>query len=143
MINYFTFSTLGSLMVYPAHVATDAAISRRYEREADYFGMRHAFHAGYDVEHGTKVFSRLATDEPGYNLLAYTFSTHPKWPERFLRLEKITQELEALFPAEAQALDESPDWEITMPVKPGETIQEALERLSQMEKPQIATPAAA
>lgn len=143
VVNYFTFSTLGSLMVYPAHRAADAAISRRYEREADYFGMRHAFHAGYDVGHGAKVFSRLATDEPGYDLLAYTFSTHPKWPERFLRIQKITEELETIFAEQARAIQERPDWEVTVPVKPGETIQEALERLSQMEKPAVAVPAAA
>ncbi len=144
VLNYFTFSMLGSLMVYPAHEATNAAISRRYEREADYFGMQHAFHAGYDVGHGAGVFSRLATDEPGYSLLAYTFSTHPKWPERYLRLQKITEELEKLFPEQAKTIQQKPDWGISVPVKPGETIHEALERLSQMETPDAASaPAAA
>jgi len=142
-INYFTFSTLGSFMVYPAHEATNAAVSRRYEREADYYGMRHTFHAGYDVGHGAGVFGRLATDEPGYSLLAYTFSTHPKWPERYLRLQKITEELERLFPEQAEAIQQKPDWEISVPVKPGETIHEALERLSQTETPEVATVAAA
>lgn len=141
-LNYFTFSVLGSLLVQPAYQATDAAVTRRYEREADYFGMKHAFHAGYNVEHGAKIFDRLATDEPGYNVITYTFSTHPKWPERYLRLEKIVEELERLYPEEASKMIEIPDWEVTVPVERGETIAQALDRLAQMERPTVSAAAA-
>lgn len=128
LINIVTFPGLGSAIVYPMAAATDAFVSRRYEREADYFGMQHAFHAGYDVGGGAKVFSRLATDAPGFELLAYTFSTHPKSPERFLRLEKIAGELKQKYPEKLPLL-QSPDWEVVVPVRPGESVEEALETL--------------
>ncbi len=140
VIDAFTFGGVGTLIVSPIQHATDAALSRRYEREADYFGMRHAFHSGYDVENGARVFSRLATEAPSYNILAYTFSSHPKTSERFLRLEKIIEELKTQYPAQAAKV-KSMDWEIIVPVQTGETLREAVEKLLIEKK--VPTPAVA
>ncbi len=131
VIDAFTFGGVGNLIMSPIQQATDSAISRRYEHEADYFGMRHAFHAGYDVGNGSKVFARLATDAPGYNLLAYTFASHPKTSERFLRLEKIVEEFKARYPdqAAANAKNKSLDWELIVPIAPDETLRDAVDKL--------------
>jgi len=126
-LDVVTFSGVGSALIWPVQSATDAAISRRYEREADYYGMLHTFFAGYDVESGSKIFGKLATDAPSHGLMAYTFSTHPKSSERFLRLEKIVEELKLKYPE--RNWQKSPDWEITIPVTPGETLDEAVNRL--------------
>ncbi|MBI4550405.1 MAG: M48 family metalloprotease [Candidatus Omnitrophica bacterium] len=140
MIDALTFGGVGNLVVSPMQQATEAAVSRRYEREADYFGLRHAFHSGYDVQNGSKVFSRLATDAPGYNLLAYTFASHPKTSERFLRLEKIVEELKRQYPDQA-AKEKSPEWEIVIPVSEGETLWQALEKIKN-QSPVASQPAA-
>lgn len=128
VIDAFTFPGVGSLIVMPVQRAVDAAISRRYEREADYYGMKHAFHGGYDVQHGARVFSRLATDSPNFALLAYTFASHPKTSERFLRLEKIMEEFKTKYP-DRFPLEPSPDWEVVIPVEAGETLEEAVDSL--------------
>lgn len=125
-LNMVTFG-LGSALVYPVQEATDAAISRRYEREADYLGMQHAYYAGYNVENGSKVFAKLATDAPSFSILAYTFSSHPKTSERFLRLEKIVEEFKTQDPV--RQWETSPDWEVMVPVTQGETLDQALNRL--------------
>jgi hypothetical protein len=132
-IDAVTFGGVGNLVTSPIQHATEAAVSRRYEREADYFGLRHAFHSGYDVQNGSRVFSRLATDAPGYNLLAYTFASHPKTSERFLRLEKIVEELKRQYPDEAGQA-KSPDWEFVIPVSEGETLLQAVEKLMNSSK---------
>ena len=133
LIDAFTYGGVGNVVTRPMQEATQAAISRRYEREADYFGMKHAFHAGYDVENGSKVFSRLATDAPGFTLLAYTFATHPETSERFLRLQKMIDEFKTQYP-EKFPLEKNQDWELTVPVSAGETLDIALERLIQEKK---------
>jgi len=126
-LDVVTFSGVGSALIWPVQSATDAAVSRRYEREADYFGMLHTFFAGYNVEVGSKIFGKLATDAPSHGLVAYTFSTHPKSSERFLRLEKIVEELKLKYPDRDWV--KTPDWEIIIPVTPGETLDEAVNRL--------------
>jgi len=140
VIDAFTVPGLGNLVISPVSGATDAAVSRRYEREADYFGMQHAFHSGFDVGQGARVFSRLATDTPGFTLLAYTFSSHPKSPERFLRLEKMIEEFQTQYPAKFPMAG-SPDWDIVIPMKEGETIEEAVNRLLEAERQKKAEPA--
>lgn len=147
IIDAFLVPGVGTALMSPVQQATDAAVSRRYEREADYHGMLHAFHGGYHVEHGSKVFARLATESPGFSVLAYTFSTHPKSPERFMRLEKVSEDLKSRHPDRFQQGLQNPDWEITIPVQPGESLEEALRRLSEEQReplaPQAAQPAAA
>ncbi len=138
VIDAVTIGGVGNLLLRPVEEAQEAAISRRYEREADYFGMQHAFHAGFNVENGSKVFSRLAMDTPSFSLLAYTFASHPKSSERFLRLEKIIEEFKTKYPEKWQQL-KNPDWEIVIPVGSGETLDEALNRLIESEKLNITT----
>ena len=141
IIDVFTFQGLGGLLTGPVQEATEAAVSRRYEREADYFGMKHAFHAGYDVENGSKVFARLATDTPGFTLLAYTFASHPKSSERALRLEKIIEEFKTQYP-DRFPLGKHADWDIIVPVEAGESLNEALNKILQAPKPNNPNPAA-
>lgn len=133
VIDAFTLPGLGGLITGPIEQATDAVVSRRYEREADYFGMKHAFHSGYDVENGSNVFGRLATDAPGFTLLAYTFSSHPKTSERALRLEKIIEEFKTQYPSKFP-LEKHPDWDVVIPVELGETMEVALQKLLQEKK---------
>ena len=135
IVDAFTFPGLGRLITDPAQEATEAAVSRRYEREADYFGMKHAFHAGYDVENGSKVFGRLATDAPSFTLLAYTFADHPKTSERALRLEKIVEEFKTQYPSKFP-IERHPDWDVIVPVEAGETLEVALQKLLQEKKPE-------
>lgn len=127
VIDAATVGGVGNLVMSPVQKATDAAVSRRYEREADYYGLQHAFHSGYSIQHGSKIFARLATDAPGFEILAYTFASHPKSPERFLRLEKAAEEMHSRYPDKIPK--PRPDWAVTVPVKPGETLEEALVRL--------------
>ena len=90
--------------------------------------MKHAFHADYNVENGAKVFNRLATDAPTFNLLAFTFSSHPKSSDRFLRLEKIVEEFKAAYPSRFP-LPPNADWEVVIPNMAGESLEQALSRL--------------
>ncbi len=128
VVDVFTVPGLGSLVTQPIHAATDAAISRDYEREADYFGMLHAFHSGFNVENGGKVMARLGSDAPGFEVFAHTFASHPDFSERALRLEKVTDELKTKYPNQFPQ-KESPDWEIHVPIKKGETLETAVGRL--------------
>ncbi|MDD5216939.1 MAG: M48 family metallopeptidase [Candidatus Omnitrophica bacterium] len=127
-VDAFTLPGVGQAIMNPAMQASQAALSRRYEREADYFGMRHAFHSGYDVENGAKVFARLGTDAPGFEVLAYTFSTHPNTPERTLRLEKTVEEFKTQYP-DKMPMTIHENWEVVIPVATGESLEEALERM--------------
>jgi len=128
VIDYFTVPGVGNLIVSPVEKASSAAISRRYEREADYYGMQHSFHSGYDVTNGAQIFARLATDSPNFAILSYTFASHPKTTERFLRLEKIIDEFKMTYPHKFPE-QSSPDWDILVPMKPGETLNDAIQSL--------------
>ncbi len=128
VIDAFTVPGVGGLLISPMQQATDAAVSRRYEREADYNGMRHTFHSGYDVENGSKVFARMATDEPSFAVLSQTFASHPVNTERFLRFEKTVEEFKTQFP-DKFPMTKSEDWEIIVPVGAGENKYDVLERL--------------
>ncbi|MSR77645.1 MAG: PDZ domain-containing protein [Candidatus Omnitrophica bacterium] len=132
VVDAFTFPGVGNLVTSPIQRATDAVVSRRYEREADYYGMQHALHAGFNVGAGAKIFSRLASDAPGFQILAYTFSTHPESPERFLRLEKMVEEFRQKFP-EKFPLPESRDWDLIVPMNAGENLEEAVQHLLDQE----------
>lgn len=72
--------------------AFDARFSRDFEREADYFGLKYAHLAGYDVEAGKDIWERFAIEAPR-SMTKDLFSTHPSSPERMLRLKKIAAEL--------------------------------------------------
>lgn len=137
VIEAFTFPGLGRAVMEPAQAATNAAVSREYEREADYFGMKHAFHAGYDVAHGAVVFSRLSTDAPGFQVLAFTFASHPATPERYLRLKKAVEELQTQYPIKFP-ITPSQDWELNVPIRAGETVEEAVGRLLESRAPSSA-----
>ncbi len=67
--------------------------SRDLEREADYFGLRYVYYAGYDIEAGVKVWERFAIEVPR-SMVANFLSTHPSSPERMLRLQKTIEELQ-------------------------------------------------
>lgn len=128
---------LGDFIVSPVEKATDAAVTRRYEREADYFGLQHTFHAGFNVENGSRVFARLATESPNFAILSSTFATHPKWSERYSRMQKTVEYFETQYP-DRFPQEKSPDWDVVVPVKAGETLNEALRNLLK-EKPREIT----
>ncbi len=71
-----------------------AKYSRDFEREADYFGARLVYSAGYDVDVFATFMERFAIEIPDSITRSY-FSTHPSSPERMLRLQKISEELES------------------------------------------------
>lgn len=67
--------------------------SRDLEREADYFGLRYVYYAGYDIEAGVGVWERFAIEVPK-SMVANFLSTHPTSVERMLRLQKTVKELQ-------------------------------------------------
>ena len=69
-----------------------ATYSRDLEREADYFGTRFVYYAGYDVDICATVHERFATEIPASMIENY-LSTHPSSPERMLRIQKTIEEL--------------------------------------------------
>ncbi len=129
VIDAFTVPGLGQAIVNPALQASQAALSRQYEREADYHGLQHAFHSGFDVDNGSQVFIRLGSDAPGFQVLAYTFASHPNAPERALRLEKAQEEFKKKYP-EKYPMKTREDWQLVVPVEAGESLEAALEKLS-------------
>ncbi|GEM_PF-1235252 len=135
-INIFGIPGVGNLVVDPLEKATDAAVSRRYEREADYFGMLHAFHSNFNVTNGSKVFSRIATDNISTGFLASAFAEQPKASERFLRVEKVIAELNDKYPGRIEEADKNSDWEIIIPVENGETYDQVLNRLVEERRPE-------
>jgi len=71
-----------------------ANYSRDFEREADYFGARLVYSAGYDVDVFATFMERFAIEIPDSMVSTY-FSTHPSSSERMLRLQKISEELKS------------------------------------------------
>jgi hypothetical protein len=132
IIGAFTFPGVGSLVTAPFEGVTNAAISRAYEREADYFGMMHAFHAGFDVKNGARIMSRLGSDAPGFEVFSHMFSSHPEHAERFLRLEKVVEEFRTQYP-DRFPLQASVDWELRVPMKEGESLEDAVAKLLEEE----------
>ncbi len=77
-----TFQQLGAL-VY----------SKEFEREADYVGTYIAARGGYEVKNAAELWRRMAVEFP--SAISDTFlATHPSSPERFLFIEKVSQEIE-------------------------------------------------
>jgi len=66
--------------------------SREFEREADYFGIMYAYHAGFNIEAGIDVWERFAIEVPK-SMTQDFFSTHPTSTERLLRIKKIVKEI--------------------------------------------------
>jgi len=71
-----------------------ATYSRDLEREADYFGTRLVYQAGFDVEVCATFMERFAIEIPQSMIRNY-LSTHPSSPERVLRIKKTIQELKS------------------------------------------------
>lgn len=72
--------------------AFGARFSREFEKEADYFGLRYAYLAGYDIERGSDIWERFAIEVP-VSLTENFFSTHPASPERLVRIKKAVSEI--------------------------------------------------
>lgn len=72
--------------------AFGARFSREFEREADYFGLRYAYLAGYDIEKGSEVWERFGIEVPS-TLTRDFFSTHPTSGERLVRIKKAVEEI--------------------------------------------------
>ncbi|MCM8796047.1 MAG: M48 family metallopeptidase, partial [Candidatus Omnitrophica bacterium] len=68
------------------------AYSRDLEREADYFGTKFVYYAGYDVETCAQVEERFAIEIPA-SMIDNFLSTHPSSPERVARIRKTIEEL--------------------------------------------------
>lgn len=72
----------------------NARYSRDLEREADYFGTRFVYYAGFDADACVTVEERFAIEIPATLVESY-LSTHPSSPERMLRIRKIIEELKS------------------------------------------------
>lgn len=72
----------------------NASYSRDLEREADYFGTKFVYYAGYDVDTCVTVEERFAIEIPA-TMIQHYLSTHPTSPERVTRIRKIIEELKA------------------------------------------------
>lgn len=66
--------------------------SQDFEREADYVGLYLMARADHDVSHAANLWRRMATESPGSIKFA---TTHPTTAERYVRLERTIQEIEA------------------------------------------------
>lgn len=71
-----------------------AKFSRDLEREADYFGVKYIYLAGYDPQVAATFHERFAIEIPETMTRDY-FSTHPSSPERTVRVQKAVEELKA------------------------------------------------
>ena len=72
--------------------AFGAKFSRDLEREADYFGVKYMYLAGYDPDVAADFHERFAVQLPKTMSRNY-FNTHPSSPERTLRMRKIVEEI--------------------------------------------------
>lgn len=70
----------------------NASYSRDLEREADYFGTKYVYMAGFNVETCATFEERFAIEIPRSMIRNY-LSTHPSSPERMLRIKKSIAEL--------------------------------------------------
>ncbi len=67
-----------------------AKFSRDLEREADYFGVKYIYLAGYDPEVAATFHERFAIEIPQTMISSY-LSSHPSSPERTIRIRKIIE----------------------------------------------------
>jgi hypothetical protein len=74
-----------------------ASYSRDLEREADYFGTKYVYQAGFDVDACATFMERFAIEIPRSMIRNY-LSTHPTSAERSLRIRKIIEELKKSSP---------------------------------------------
>jgi membrane-associated protease RseP (regulator of RpoE activity) len=81
----------GDLVMRTADVFK-ASYSRDLEREADYFGVKFVYFAGYAPCVCASFQERFAIEIPRSMIRNY-LSTHPSSPERMLRIKKAVQEL--------------------------------------------------
>lgn len=72
----------------------NASYSRDLEREADYFGTKFFYYAGYNPETFATVEERFAIEIPA-TMIQHYLSTHPSSPERVARIRKIIEELKS------------------------------------------------
>jgi len=81
----------GDLVMRTADVFK-ASYSRDLEREADYFGVKFVYFAGFNPCVCASFQERFAIEIPRSMIRNY-LSTHPSSPERMLRIKKAVQEL--------------------------------------------------
>lgn len=87
----------GNIVMRGAGGITDifnARYSRDLEREADYFGTKYVYLAGFDVETCVTFEERFAIEIPR-SMIGNYLSTHPSSPERMLRIKKTIAELKS------------------------------------------------
>mgnify|MGYP001560892378 FL=1 len=92
----------GDVVMRSVSAAFGSRFSRDFEREADYFGLKYVYRAGFNIEAGADVWERFAVEIP-QSMTRNFFSTHPSSPERMVRLKKIIQELK--FPDNSSGQD--------------------------------------
>ncbi len=83
----------------------NASYSRDLEREADYFGTKFVYYAGYDVDTCAGLQERFAIEIPQSMIQNY-LSTHPCSPERMLRIKETIKELRATDPESQETQEE-------------------------------------
>lgn len=75
----------------------NAKYSRDIEREADYFGTKYVYLAGFNADACATVEERFAVEIP-QSMISNFLSTHPSSPERMLRIRKTVEELKSQCP---------------------------------------------
>lgn len=68
------------------------AFGTEFEKEADYVGAYYAARAGYEVAGAERLWRAMAQEDP--KSLVYA-GVHPTSPERFVQMEKTTEEIAA------------------------------------------------
>lgn len=85
--------------------AFNAKYSRDLEREADYFGLKYAHNAGYDIEAGADVWERFTIEVPESMVINF-LNTHPTSPERMVRVRKAIDEIKGTHLADEEIVGE-------------------------------------
>lgn len=71
-----------------------SAYSQEFEFEADYVGMYMSARAGFEIENAANIWRRMAATNPS-GIQKSGKRSHPSSPERFVALEKTTDEINA------------------------------------------------
>ena len=102
-----SMTMIGGPIAYVAYETMNMArpftllrFSRKFESEADFFGVQYMYRAGYDPQALPAFFERVrAMENSKMNAVAKAFSTHPQTADR---IAKTQDEINSLLPPETE-----------------------------------------
>jgi predicted Zn-dependent protease len=102
-----SITMIGGPIAYAAYETMTVAkpftllrFSRKFESEADFYGVQYMYRAGYDPQALPTFFERVQAIEKGNRgVVARAFATHPQTADR---IAKTQDEINSLLPAETE-----------------------------------------